>query len=129
MLQLVDDLMASPAVAHVDECKVSVAMRVDATVIPCAASTMVMVIPSLKVFRDGTAVPDRSDGWSGLFLQPWPITPTLRRDVPSFNVPLVGLGRRRLATSRDSKPGRTCQHSRSYLGPAINRCPGACEDA
>ena len=31
------------------------------------ASTVVMVIPSLKVLRDGTAVPDRSDGRSGLF--------------------------------------------------------------
>ena len=71
--------------------------------------------------RDGTAVPDRSDGWSGLLAQPGPITPTLRRDVPSFNVRLEGLGRRRFATSRDSKSDRTCQHSRSYLGPAIKR--------
>ena len=31
------------------------------------------------------------------------------------------LGRRRLATSRNSKSDRTCQHSRSYLGPAIKR--------
>ena len=66
----------------------------------CAASTMVMVIPSLKVLRDGTAVPeDRSDGGLGS-TQPRPITPTWRRDVPSFNVPPEGLGRRRLATSR-----------------------------
>ena len=34
-------------------------------VIPRAASTMVMVIPSLNGVRDGTAVPDRSDGRSG----------------------------------------------------------------
>ena len=34
-------------------------------VIPGAASTMVMAIPSfLKRLRGGTAVPDRSDGWS-----------------------------------------------------------------
>jgi len=38
-----------------------------------------------------------------------------------YNVPLEGLGRRRLATSRGSKSGRTHQHSRSYLGPAIKR--------
>ena len=82
---------------------------------------MVMVIPFLFGVRDGTAVPDRSDGWSGLFEQPGPITPTLRRDVPSFNVRLEGLGRRRLATSRDFKSGRTCQHSRSYLGPEVKR--------
>jgi hypothetical protein len=41
--------------------------------------------------------------------------------VPSFNVRLVGLGRQRLATSRDSKSDRTCQHSRSYSEPAIKR--------
>ena len=41
--------------------------------------------------------------------------------MPSFNVPLEGLGRRRLATSRDFKSGRTHQHSRSYFGPAIKR--------
>src|SRR5665213_703539 len=35
---------------------------------PRTASTMVMVIPSLKVLRGGTAVPDRSDGRSGLFV-------------------------------------------------------------
>ena len=34
---------------------------------------------------------------------------------------LEKLGRRRLATSRDSKSDRTRQHSRSYLGPAIKR--------
>ena len=39
----------------------------------------------------------------------------------AVNVPLEGLGRRRLATSRDSKSDRTRQHSRSYLGPAIKR--------
>ena len=60
-------------------------------------------------------------GGPGLLLQAGPITPTRRRDVPSFNVPLEGLGRRRLATSRDSKSDRTCQHSRSYFGPAIKR--------
>jgi len=49
------------------------------------------------------------------------MNPTRRRDVPSFNVQLVGLGRRRFATSRGSKSGRTHQHSRSYLGPAIKR--------
>ena len=52
-------------------------------VIPRAASTMVMVIPSLKVLRDGTAVPDRSDGRSGLLMRPRPITPTRRRDMPA----------------------------------------------
>ena len=35
---------------------------------------MVMVIPSVFGVRDGTAVPDRSDGRSGLLLQPGPIT-------------------------------------------------------
>jgi len=39
----------------------------------------------------------------------------------AVNVRLEGLGRRRLATSRDSKSDRTCQHSRSYLGPAVKR--------
>ena len=46
-----------------------------------AASTMVMVIPSLFGVRDGTAVPDRS-GRSRLFVATGPITPTRRRDVP-----------------------------------------------
>ena len=41
--------------------------------------------------------------------------------MPSFNVPLEGLGRRRLATSRGSKSDRTRQHSRSYSGPAVKR--------
>ena len=98
-----------------------VAVRIDTTGDPAAASTMVMVIPSLKVLRDGTAVPDRSDGGLGCSRNPGPITPTWRRDVPSFNVPPEGLGRRRLATSRGSKSDRTCQHSRSYSGPAIKR--------
>ena len=34
------------------------------------------------VLRDGTAVPDRSDGRSRLFVATGPITPTRRRDVP-----------------------------------------------
>jgi hypothetical protein len=37
-------------------------------VTPRAASTMVMVIPSVFGVRDGTAVPDRSDGRSRLFV-------------------------------------------------------------
>ena len=71
----------------------------------------------------GMARPFRigATGGPGLLLQAGPITPTRRRDVPSFNVRLEGLGRRRLATSRDSKSDRTCQHSRSYFGPAIKR--------
>jgi hypothetical protein len=52
---------------------------------------MVMVIPPVNGAGDGTAVPDRSDGRSGLFVATGPITPTLRRDVPSFNMRLVGL--------------------------------------
>ena len=87
-----------------------------------AASTMVIVIRFSQ----------RCEGWhgrsgserrgSGLPAQPGPITPTLRRDVPSFNVQMEGLGRRRLATSGHSKSDRTRQHSRSYSGPVIKRC-------
>ena len=48
-------------------CDMDVAVRIDTTGIPRAASTMVMVIPFSQSWRDGTAVPDRSDGRSGLF--------------------------------------------------------------
>ena len=70
-------------------------MRVDATSHPT------------RSFYDGHGHPfsQSVEGWhgrsgserrgSGLFAQPGPITPTLRRDVPSFNVRLEGLGRRR----------------------------------
>ena len=71
--------------------------------------------------RDGTAVPDRSDGRSGLVAATRANHPNSETGRAAFNVRLVGLGRRRLATSRDSKSDRTCQHSRSYLGPAVKR--------
>ena len=100
---------------------VDVAVVSTPPVTPRAASTMVMVIPSLFCVRDGTAVPDRSDGRSRLFVATGLVTPTRRRDVPYFNVRLESPGRLRLATSRDSKSDRTHQHSRSYLGPAIKR--------
>jgi hypothetical protein len=38
-------------------------------------------LPSLGI-RGGTAVPDRSDGRSRLFVATGPLTPTRRRDVP-----------------------------------------------
>jgi len=41
-------------------------------------------------------------------------SPHLGDGTCRFNVPLEGLGRRRLATPRDFKSDRTCQHSRSY---------------
>ena len=90
-------------------------------VTPRAASTMVMVIPSLYGVEGWHGRSGSERRGSGLFVATGPITPTRRRDVPSVNVPLVGLGRRRIATSRDSKSDRTCQHSRSYSGPAIKR--------
>ncbi len=75
----------------------------------------------LMELRDGTAVPDRSDGRSRLLVATRTNHPNSETGRAAVNVPLVGLGRRRLATSRDSKSGRTYQHSRSYSGPAIKR--------
>ena len=74
-----------------------------------------------KVLRDGTAVPDRSDGRSGLFLATRTNHPNSETGRAAFNVRLEGLGRRHPNVSRDSKSGRTRQHSRNYLGPAIKR--------
>src|SRR5664280_3583540 len=52
-------------------------------VIPGGASTMVIAVPTfLNVDGDGTAVPDRSDGRIGLFVQSRPITQPRRRGVP-----------------------------------------------
>src|ERR1700683_538493 len=82
---------------------------------------MVMVIPPVNGVRDGTAVPDRSDGRSRLLVATRTNHPNSETGRAAVNVPLEGLGRRRLATSRDSKSGRTNQHSRSYFGPAIKR--------
>ena len=62
---------------------VDVEVGVDATGDPGRASTMVMAIPSfLKRLRDGTAVPDRSDGRSGLVGASRTNHPPLGRDVP-----------------------------------------------
>jgi len=60
-------------------------------------------------------------GGPGLLLQARANHPNSETGRAAINVPLEGLGRRRLATSRDSESDRTCQHSRSYLGPAIKR--------
>ena len=77
------------------------------------STTTVLVIPSaMELGMDGLSKLEQLP--LGLFVQPGPITPTRRRDVPSAKVSLDGHGRRRLATSRDSKSDRTYQHSRSY---------------
>ena len=60
-------------------------------------------------------------GGPGLFAASRATHPNSETGRAAFNVRLEGLGRRRLATSRDSKSGRTNQHSRSYFGPAIKR--------
>ena len=60
-------------------------------------------------------------GGLGLFVASRANHPTSETGRAVFNVRLEGLGRRRIATSRDSKSDRTRQHSRSYSGPAIKR--------
>src|ERR1700733_15625562 len=82
---------------------------------------MVMVIPPVDGVRDGTAVPDRSDGRPRLVAASRANHPNSETGRAAVYVQLVGLGRRRFATSRDSKSDRTGQHSRSYSGPAIKR--------
>ena len=102
-------------------CDVDVAVRIDTTG------------NSTRSFYDGHGHPflSKLEGWHG---RPgserravWVVLAT-RTNHPNsetgravFNVRLEGLGRRRFATSRDSKSDRTCQHSRSYSGPAIKR--------
>ena len=76
---------------------------------------------SLFGVRDGTAVPDRSDGRPRLVAASRANHPNSETGRAAVKVPLEGLGRRRFATSRDSKSDRTGQHSRSYLEPAIKR--------
>ena len=76
---------------------------------------------SLFGVRDGTAVPDRSDGRFRLLVATRTNHPNSETGRAAVKVPLGGLGRRRFATSRDSKSDRTCQHSRNYSGPTIKR--------
>jgi hypothetical protein len=64
--------------------------------------------------KDGTAVPDRSDGRSRLLSQPGPITHLRKRDAPSVNMRLEELGRRHHTASRGFESGRAHQHSRTY---------------
>ena len=51
---------------------------------------MAMVIPSVNGVRDGTAVPDRSDGWSGLLVAGRTNHPTSETGRAAVNVRLEG---------------------------------------
>jgi hypothetical protein len=73
------------------------------------------------VLRDGTAVPDRSDGRFDLLVASRTIHPNSETGRAGFNVQLEGLGRRHPKMSLDSESDRTHQYSRNYLGPTPKR--------
>src|SRR5664279_5940482 len=84
-------------------------------VMPGRASTMVIAVPTfLNVDGDGTAVPDRGDGWFDLLVASRTNHPPLGRDVPFSMCCLEELGRRRPKTPHDSKSDQISQCSRSY---------------
>ncbi len=77
---------------------------------------------SLLSLELGMARPFRIGATGGLgCCATWTNHPNSETGRAGFNVRLEGFGRRRVPTSWDSESDRTCQHSRSYLGPAIKR--------